>query len=231
MKLLFTRQETQELSVDEINSRIVEAFQYDDYAWQKEKGIRVKKKTRAEGLHGILYQCPACNTEYKMTSENSTLRCGSCGKAWDMSELGELKAQTGETEFSHIPDWYEWERLNVRKEVQDGTYSSESSVRVESLPNDKKFVVFDEPGYLTHNMEGFKLTGVYKGEPYEITWQASSQNSCHIELNYMGRGDCVDLNTNDDTLYLFHDNSEFSVTKLSLATEELYDFYNQESSD
>jgi transcription elongation factor Elf1 len=207
LKLLFTQEETQTLSVDEINSRIVEAFQYDDFAWQKEKGIRVKKETRAEGLHGILYQCPACNVEYRMTSEKATLSCGSCGKIWDMSELGELKARTGETEFSHIPDWYEWERLNVRKEVQDGTYSARSNVRVESLPNDKKFVVFEEPGHLTHNMEGFRLTGVYKGEPYDIDWQAST-------LNY-------------DTLYLFPDSNDFSVTKTSLATEELFMHYSR----
>jgi len=38
----------------------------------------------------------------------------------------------------------------------------------------------------------------------------------------MGRGDCVDLNTPDETLYLFPEKSEFSVTKISLATEELF---------
>ena len=227
LKLLFSQDETQNLSVDELNSRIVEAFHYDDYAWQKEKGIRVKTKTRAEGLHKVLYQCPACNVEYKMISKNSTLSCGSCGKAWDMSELGELRAQTGDTEFSHIPDWYEWERLNVRKEVLEGTYLSESSVRVESLPNDSRFIVFEERWQLTHDMDGFRLTGVYKGEPHDIAWPTATQYSCHIEYDYMGRGDCIDLNTVDDTLYLFPDSSDFAITKIALATEELFIFRNK----
>ena len=78
MKLLFTQEETQSLSVDELNEKIIEAFQYDDYAWQKERGIRVKKKTRAEGLHKVLYQCPACKAEYKMSSKGITLNCDSC---------------------------------------------------------------------------------------------------------------------------------------------------------
>ena len=222
MRLLFTQEETQNLSVDEINTRLTEAFVYDDFAWQKKKGVRIKRANRAEGLHKVLYQCPACHIEYKMTSGKHELRCGHCGKIWEMSELGELCAQSGETEFSHIPDWYEWERANVRREVENGTYSFEARVRVESLPNAKKFVVFDEPGCLTHNMDGFTLTGTCEAEPFTLRWTVPSLYSCHIEYDYMGRGDCVDLNTNDDTFYLFPKGESFAVTKIALATEELY---------
>jgi 1-acyl-sn-glycerol-3-phosphate acyltransferase len=225
MNLLFTQEETQSLSVGEINTRIIDAFQYDDYAWQKENQVRVKGKKRAEGLHKVLYQCPACNAEYKMTSSKNTLRCDNCGKCWDMSELGELCAQSGETEFPHIPDWYEWERANVRKEVQDGTYSFDAPVRIESLPNAKRFVVFDNLGRLTHNMDGFTLTGDYENEPFDINWLPASLHSCHIEYNYMGRGDCVDLNTNDDTFYIFPKGYDYAVTKIALATEELFKHY------
>ena len=222
MKLLFTQEQTQSLSVDEINTRLADAFVYDDFAWQKEKGIRVKDKRRAEGLHKVLYQCPACNKEYTMSSDKSTLRCEHCKKAWDMNEYGELCAQTGETEFSHIPDWYEWERANVRREVKDGAYSFESEVRIESLPNSKGFVTFGEPGRLTHNMDGFTLTGIYEEKPFTLHWAAQSQDSCHIEYDYKGRGDCVDLNTNNDTFYLFPTCDNFAVTKIALATEELF---------
>ena len=72
---------------DEINRRLVAAFQYDDYAWQKEKGIRVTYAGRAEGLHKVLYRCPACLTEFRMTSSGATLSCSACGKSWTLSEL------------------------------------------------------------------------------------------------------------------------------------------------
>jgi len=223
LKLLFTQEQTQSLSIDELNEGIVKAFQYDDFAWQKEKGIRVKKKNRAEGLHKVLYQCPACKVEYKMSSSGAILKCDNCGKTWEMSELGELKAQTDETEFSHIPDWYEWERENVKQEIKDGTYSFSATVRVESLPNDKGFIVFKERAQLTHDMDGFRLIGSYEGEPYDIKWPAALMHSCHIEYDYKKRGDCIDLNTIDDTLYLFpEDIKDYSVTKISLATEELF---------
>ena len=222
MKLLFTKEETQKLPVDVLNARIAEAFVYDDYAWQKEKRIRVTDKKRAEGLHKVLYQCAACGIEFKMTSAGSRLQCGECGKSWEMSEYGELSATGGQTEFTHIPDWYEWERVNVRKEVEEGTYTFEAEVRIESLPNAKKFVVFKDAGRLAHDANGFTLTGVYDNEEFEITWAPSLLQSCHIEYNYMGRGDCIDLNTNDDTFYLFPKGGGYAVTKIALATEELF---------
>lgn len=127
--------------VEEINRKIVEMFQYDDFAWQKERGIHITYKGRAEGLHKVLYQCPKCNTEYRMSSSGTILRCNACRAEWKMTELGELEAVSGETVFSHIPDWYEWERVNVRREVEEGTYSSgELPVHVDTLPNAKKFI-------------------------------------------------------------------------------------------
>jgi hypothetical protein len=63
---------------------------------------------------------------------------------------------------------------------------------------------------------------------YCVKLDARSQYSVHIEYDYLGKkGDCVDLNTINDTLYVYPKGSNFSVTKMSLATEELYKFYNK----
>ena len=229
LRLLFTPEELKDTPVDELNRRIVEAFQYDDFAWQKERGIRTKYRGRAEGLHKVLYQCPACGTEFKMTAAGTRLRCGACGKTWTMSELGELSADQGETEFSHIPDWYEWERENVRKEVEAGTYSSgDLPVRVDSLPNAKRFIPLGE-GTMVHDRNGFTVRGVTpEGEPFEMLKSVPSLYSCHIEYEYLGKyGDCVDLNTLEDTWYVYPHDCEFSVTKMALATEELYFAYRR----
>ncbi|MBR4760978.1 MAG: hypothetical protein IK078_12645 [Lachnospiraceae bacterium] len=225
-KLLFTKEELAETSVDEVNRKIVEAFQYDDYAWQMEKGIKVTYKKRAEGLHKVLYQCASCKAEHKMTTKGKILSCGACGKEWEMTELGQLRALDGKTEFSHIPDWYEWERANVRREVEEGTYSSgELPVRVDTLPNAEKFIHLGE-GTMVHNMNGFTVRGTdTEGDSFEMIKNVPSLYSCHIEYDYLGKyGDCVDLNTLKDTWYIYPDpeRCDFSVTKMALATEELY---------
>ena len=222
MKCLFTADEVKNASAEEIFSRIQDEFRYDDFAWQKEKGIRITYRKRAEGLHKVLYQCPHCGTEYRMSSSGTVLRCDACGKQWNMNELGELEALEGETEFSHIPDWYEWERKNVRNEVKNGTYSFTCKARVDALPNASGYIDLGD-AVLTHDMNGFRLKGSYNGEDYEEIWPVRSLYSCHIEYEYLGKyGDCVDLNTLTDTFYIYPKDCLFSVTKFALATEELY---------
>lgn len=221
LKLLYTPEQIRELTVNEINEGLDQAFEYDDFRWQKEKGIHITYPHRAKGLHKVLYQCPHCLTEYEMDSKGDALWCNHCGKKWTMSTLGELKAEEGETEFSHIPDWYEWERDNVRMEIEAGTYHFQSEVIVHSLPDSKGFIDFGS-ATLVHDMNGFLLKGSHNSTPYELTWKPQALYSCHIEYDYRKLGDCVDLNTNNDTLYIYPQTKKFSVTKISLATEELY---------
>ena len=220
----YTADELKAATPDEINARLVEAFQYDEYAWQKARGIRVTYEKRAEGLEKVLYQCPACKTEFRMASEGTHLFCKACGRRWHYTELGELQAESGKTEFSHIPDWYEWERANVRAEVEAGTYDSGPlAVTVRSLPNAKKFLLLGE-GTLRHDMTGFHVSGTDgDGDPFSMEKSVPSMYSCHIEYEYLGKfGDCVDLNTLEDTWYIYPHGEDFAVTKMALATEELY---------
>ncbi|MCR4792922.1 MAG: hypothetical protein K5871_09230 [Lachnospiraceae bacterium] len=224
LSLLFTPAQLKELSVDEINERIVERFQYDDHAWQKEKGIRITYPKRAEGLHKVLYQCASCGKEFSMTSEGDRLICKACGKKWKLTELGELEVEDGKTEFSHVPDWYEWERANVRAEVERGEYSSgELAVHVSSLPNADRFIDIGT-GTMIHDMNGFRVSVRDKdGTVREMEKSVPSLYSCHIEYEYLGKyGDCVDLNTLDDTWYVYPHGENFAVTKMALATEELF---------
>ncbi len=224
MTLLFTPEELAGMSVEEINKKLVEAFQYDDYRWQKERGLRTKYKKRAEGLQKVLYQCPACKTEFRMETEGTKLRCKACGKTWVLNELNELTAEDGQTEFSHIPDWYEWERSNVRAEVEAGTYTSgELDVHVDSLPNAKGYVRLGN-GKMVHDEKGFRVWGTDdQGMAFSMEIPAATQYSVHIEYEYLGKyGDCVDLNTLQDTWYVYPHGNDFAVTKMALATEELY---------
>ena len=222
MTCLFTAETLAKASSEEVNQAINAAFVYDDFAWQKKRGIRISTPTRAVGLHKVLYQCPHCRTEYRMHSKGTELICDACGKRWQMDELGSLRATEGETEFPHIPDWYEWERANVRREVEADTYSFSAPVRVMSLPNANGYIHIGD-GMLTHGMDGFTVRGSGDYGTFEMIKPVPSLYSCHIELNYLEKyGDCVDLNTLEDTWYCYPRDCDFSVTKIALATEELY---------
>jgi len=225
---ILTAQETRSLPVEEINNRIRKSFAYDEYQWQKDNQIHIADKNNARGLHKVLYQCPSCKTEFRMESAGVQIWCSHCGKHWSMSTLGELEAQHGETEFSHVPDWYEFQRREVRRQIESGTYEVSDDVDIDSLPNARGYINIGR-GRLTHNMSGFRLERGDAGKGPFLLKTPASMYSCHIEYDYDKRGDCIDLSTLLDTYYIYPLNLRCCVTKIALATEELY--YFQKASD
>ena len=158
-----------------------------------------------------------------MESRGARLRCTACGKEWEMDELGVLRALEGETEFACPPDWFEWERRQVRAQLEAGTYHFEDEAEVFSLPNAWRFQKLGK-ARLIHDMEdGFIVEGTYNGSPYRIHRPPLGMYGLHIEYDYcyIRPDDCVDISTGNDSLYCYPTRQNV-VTKLSFATEELY---------
>lgn len=228
MKQILTAEEVAEKSVDEINEIIRKEMEYDEYKWQKDNNIRIKEKYRAEGLNKILYQCPNCKTEHKMISKGIHLWCEECGKKWEMTDLGEMKALQGETEFSHIPDWYKWERENVRQQLLDGTYHYEEEIQVYSTPGVNEYINLGT-AKVTHDLQnGFVIEGHYNGNNYRIQRPTKGIYGLHVEyqfkqLKYL---DCFEISTTNDSFYCMTKKKDI-VTKLALATEEAFKIANE----
>ena len=158
-----------------------------------------------------------------MASQGTELFCRECGKRWEMDELGVLHAGEGETEFPHIPDWYEWQRANVRAEIERGEYRFEDEVEVYSLPRAWRFEKLGK-AKLTHDMEnGFVLEGEYRDAPYRVERAPLGMYGVHVEYDYcyIKPEDCIDISTDKDSFYCYPTKTDV-VTKLSLATEEIY---------
>ncbi len=221
MTQIITKEEIASISVDDVNKRILQAFKYDEYQWQLDHKIKIDEQFRAKNLHKVLYQCPHCLTEHNMNSEGHMLWCEHCQKRYEMDVYGQLKATEGETEFSHIPDWYEWEREQVRQQIVKGTYHFEDDVNIESLPNAKGYIPLGH-GYLKHGFNGFHLTGQDINGPLDLKKEPLSLYSLHIEYDYMGKGDCIDLSTFEDTYYIYPLHQKNCVTKLHFAVEEIF---------
>ncbi len=220
---LLTAEQVEEMSVEEINTAIKAALQYDDYRYQKENGIKIKETTRAEGLHKVLYQCPNCKTEFSMNSKGEELFCEHCGKRWVWQEDGYIRALSGETEFDHIPDWYNWEKSEVQKQVADGSYSFEDEVEVFSLPRVWRYIPLGK-AKLTHDInDGFILEGFYRGEKWRVHRLPQQMNSLHVEYDFgpLKKFDYVDISNENDSFYCrLTDRNR--LTKLAFATEEIY---------
>ena len=76
-----------------------------------------------------------------------------------------------------------------------------------------------------HDENGFTITGLVDGQPFEVKKSVSSMYSVHIEYDFLGRGDAFDIATEKTTYFMFLKNAKNYLTKMHFATEELYDYY------
>lgn len=223
VKRLLTAEEAEHLPLEEIQRAVQEALTYDEYAWQREQGLAIRAPWRAEGLEHPLYRCAACGKEFSMASRGAELYCTACGARWRMTEYGQLEGVNTPTRFSHVPDWYEWERREVEEEIARGDYKADLRVRVQSLPNAVNFIELGE-GRLRHDDTGFSLTFTDYGAdgPETLHFPAKSTFSIHTEYDYRGQGECITLSTPDNTYFLYPLEEGFSATKLQFAAETLW---------
>lgn len=219
MEYLLSSQDIAEKSVSELNTILKEKFSFDNFLWQQENKIRIDETFRADCLNRVLYKCPHCGTEGKMLGKGTELSCGSCGKKYELTELGYMKALEGETEYSHIPDWYRWERECVRKELEAGTYLLDVLVDICMMVN-TKCVYKVGSGRLRHDAEGFHLTGCDgKLDYYQ---KPSASYSLYSDYFWYELGDMICIGNTEVLYYCFPTEGGDVVAKTRLAAEELY---------
>jgi transcription elongation factor Elf1 len=217
-KCVLTREEIAEKSVQELDEILDKEFSFDNFRSQWEKKVVIDEPHRAEGLHRVLYQCPACKKEGEMISEGTFLTCGCCGKKYEMDVYGRLHAVDGETEFPHIPDWFAWQRENVKREIERNEYALDLDVDV-AIMNDFKQLYLVGEGKLIHNENGFVLYRENGEKVYEQSPLASY--SLYSDYNWYELGDVICIGNNHHLYYCFPKEKNV-VTKARFAAEELY---------
>ena len=221
VRLLYTREEIKEKSVKELSDGLDAAFGFDHFRWQKEQGLEIHDDFRADGLERILFRCAHCGAEGEMRGEGTTLKCSYCGKTWELTPLGELKALEGDTEFSHIPDWYAWEREQVRQEIEKDTYKLDVDVDIAMLV-DFKAIYQVGSGHLTHDRKGFVLTGC--DGRLEYSQKPLSCYGLYADYYWYEIADTICIGDNEHLYYCFP-KGNVPVAKARLAVEEMYKLF------
>ena len=219
VKCILTPEEIEEKSVAELDAMIDGAFSFDQFAWQRDNKVSIPEPFRADGLHRILYHCPHCGTEGRMEGKGIHLTCHACGQQHEMDEFGQLHCLNGETKFAHIPDWYDWQREQVRSALEDGTYRLDADVSIGMMVDHKALYMVGD-SHLTHDESGFTLTGCEGKLHYEQSPLAS--HSLNVDYHWYEIGDVISIG-NKDALYYCFPGAEVSVTKARIAAELLYE--------
>ena len=221
VECLFTREELRSKSVQELSDGLDAAFGFDGFRWQQETGLEINEPFRADGLERVLYKCPACGAEGKTQGKGTGLTCHACGKHYELTPQGRMEASGGVTEFPHIPDWFAWEREQVRKELLDDTYRLDTEVDIAMIV-DYKTIYSVGSGRLKHDRSGFTLTGCDGRLHY--TQPPLACYSVNADYYWYERGDIISIG-NTDALYYCFPKDGTPVAKTRLAAEELYKLY------
>lgn len=219
VKCLATAEELKTMSVAQLDALLDDAFGFDNFKWQQENGVVISEPFRADGLNRILFKCPHCGAEGKTEGKGTRLTCHSCGKIYELTETGFLRATDGDSAFTHIPDWYDWERQQVRKELQAGTYRLDVPVKIGMMVNYDAIYMVGE-GNLTHSVEGFHLTGCDGKLNY--TQGPLSCYGLYADYYWYEIGDMICIGNQDALYYCFPQSGGDVVAKTRMAAEELY---------
>lgn len=219
MKYLLSPDEISSLSDDEINEILKEEFSFDNFKWQQDNKVLIKEPFRADYLNRVLYKCPHCLSERHMLGKGINITCSNCGASWELTELGYLKSLNKEEAFTHVPDWYKWEREEVRKEILEGKYKLDIDVEIRALKDTKNLYNIGK-GHLIHDKEGFLLTGC--DNKLKVVVPRKAQYSLYSDYYWYELGDMIAVSDKEITYYCFPNKDVDVAAKTRLAVEELY---------
>ena len=218
VKCIATAEEVKEKSVAELDALLAESFSFDNFAWQRDNQISIDVPFRADGLHRILYKCPHCGSENQMEGKGIHLTCHACKKQWTMDQYGQLEKDSEDTEYPHIPDWYQWQRKCVREELEKGTYLLDAEVDI-AIQVNLNGVYKIGTGRLTHTSDGFRLVGA--DGKLDYSQSPIFSHTLYSDYYWYEIGDMIGIGDNEFSYFCFP-KENISVTKARLATEELY---------
>lgn len=220
---LFTAEQLDAMSAEEIQVKLDEALYHDDYAWNKIARVSFEAKGKtADRLHTLLFWCPKCGAEFAMKGEGNTLACSRCGNGATLNDKYDL---TPLDESSVIPEtpqkWFELQRKHIYRAVKAADFALHEQVRLGALPRyeylkDQSTSKIVGEGTLTLDSTGFSYEGTRDGRPF----------SFHINPAQLPTfGMCTDISR----FYTFVDGEflEFfpegeTVEKWFLAAEEIH---------
>ena len=187
VKLLLSADEVAERSTDEIKSITEQAIYNDDELAMS--GVEYKSDTMAEGVERVLFKCPVCLSEGKITSEGDHIRC-ECGLDATLDTYYKLHGAP----FASVNEWFEWQQNSIDPEHE----SISTPARFGSCGEDGFMVPDAGFGHVSIDKDEFKLTGEIFGEPIDF-----SVKTDRIGAFPISPGDHIDIYHEGKLIYIY----------------------------
>ncbi len=223
-KLLFTKEDLQKLSGEEIEDIINREFHHDDYDWNKTHHIKYNSKGKiCTNLADMLYKCPKCGQEFEMEAQGDYIKCNHCGNGATMDDYYDFHPYNKECVIPETPrKWANLERQAIIDEIRkDPNYSFKVHCKVGILPKDHyvdktRTTEIAGEGDYTIDHQGVHFRGTKNGEPFnfDLDYKAISTYPMTVDLSIF-------------SLYINEEYHDFypdyhCVGKVLMVTEEMH---------
>ncbi|MEG1633781.1 MAG: lysophospholipid acyltransferase family protein [Oscillospiraceae bacterium] len=173
--LLFSPEQLEALSADELQAEMNAKLRHDDYEWNKTARVKYDGHGEmAKNLHQLLFWCPKCGAELQMQSEGNSLTCRACGNGATLNEYCDLIPNGPDCVIPETPSlWFDEQRAHVRELVRSSDYVLTEHIKLGELPK-HGFLKKDDTsipcgeGTLTLNREGLRYDGTRNGAHFEF---------------------------------------------------------------
>ena len=195
LDILYTAEEIQNLSVEEIKQGVEARLYYNEFEWLKERPhIKYRSKRMAEGLENILTVCPVCGQKHTIVTKKDKIFCEKCGY---LTSLDNRYAFTGDFQFENLTQWYDWQKELLEKEIRENEdFSMVSDVQLR-LPSDGKGLTRSGgQGVCTLSRHGLTYRGTKDGKEVELHFSIQ-----HIYRLLFGAGEDFELYNGTEILY------------------------------
>lgn len=172
---LFTPEQLNELTAEEVERKVDEAIYTDDYEWNADRQYSYNRKDGkyAENMEQILYKCPKCGEEMQMEGRGVTIKCKACGNGATLDDKYNL-VPIDDSVIPYNPrEWYDWERREMRRAVADPKFCLDEHAKLAMQPT-YEYVKENVVGYtvgegMIHiDHEGFSYKGTRCGKEWEV---------------------------------------------------------------
>ena len=163
---LITKDELENMSVEDIKRRVEERLTYDEYDFlEKHPEICYKTKNMAKGLENVLTLCPKCRRRYTMKSVKNRIYCD-CGMTAVLDDRYKFKCAYP---FPKITDWYDYQVNDMRKKLEaNPDFALSSHVTLHSPSKDGRSLTYKSgEGVATLSKQGLFYKGTRDGENIE----------------------------------------------------------------
>ncbi len=126
---VYSKQQIEAMSLEEIYETITTDLHEDAYAGQLKSPKKYKGRRLAERLENLMFICPECGGIDTFASLNDTVRCSACGFEMKYDEYGMLLGGSHKT----VKEFSDWQKQTVGKHVSEERVYTAASAKLSSV--------------------------------------------------------------------------------------------------